>query len=89
MINWSIRFKNKIWLAAFFAAFIILVYQIFSMLNIVPPVSQEGAAQMATVAINLLIMVGIVLDPTITGLRDSRQAMCYSEPREEDQDGGL
>ena len=89
MINWSIRFKNKIWLAAFLAAFITLVYQTFSMLNIVPPVSQAGAAQMATVAINLLIMVGIVLDPTTTGLRDSRQAMCYSEPREEDQDGGL
>ena len=89
LINWKVRFKNKIWLAAFLAALITFAYQIFSMLGIVPPVSQEGAAQIAKIEINLLVMFGIVVDPTTTGLSDSNQAMCYSRPREEDQDGGL
>lgn len=89
VINWKVRFKNKVWLAAFLAALVTFIYQMFSMFGIVPPVSQEGAAQLVTIVLNFLVVMGVVVDPTTAGVTDSRQAMCYSKPKEEDQDGGL
>ena len=35
----------------------------------------------AGIAVNMLCMLGIVVDPTTKGVKDSEQAMRYTEPR--------
>ena len=79
-INWKVRLQNKTWLLAMLAAIVAFVYQILSLLEIVPAVSQDQVTQLVGLVINILVALGIVVDPTTTGVTDSQQAMTYDKP---------
>lgn len=79
-INWKLRFQNKVTLTAIVLAVIALVYQILGIVGIVPAVSQETMIQLAGAVINLLVLLGIVVDPTTDGIGDSDRANGYTEP---------
>ena len=80
-INWKVRFKNKTWLVTFLLAVLAFVYQILGMFDVVPPVTQDMATQLIAAVINILVAVGVVIDPTTAGTSDSEQAMTYNEPK--------
>ena len=50
------------------------------MFGIVPAVTQDMAAQLAMAVINILVAVGVVIDPTTAGAGDSDRAMTYGKP---------
>lgn len=79
-MNWKLRFKNKATLIAIVAAAVAFFYQILGILNIVPPVTEEQAMQVLGIIINILVGLGILVDPTTAGIGDSARAMTYSEP---------
>ena len=79
-INWKLRFQNKVTLTAIVLAVIALVYQVLGIFGIVPAVSQDTIVQLAGAVINLLVLLGIVVDPTTEGFGDSDRAMTYEEP---------
>ena len=74
-INWRVRFKNKTWLVSFLTVILAFVYQVLGMFGIVPAVTQDMAAQLAMAVINVLVAVGVVIDPTTAGAGDSDKAM--------------
>lgn len=80
-INWKVRFRNKTWVAAFLACVLAFLYQVLGMLGIVPPVSEDMVTQLIGAALNILVAVGVVVDPTTAGTGDSAQAMTYQEPK--------
>lgn len=80
MINWTVRFKNKTWVAAMLGAVIAFVYQILSLFEIVPAVSQDQIVQIVAIVLNILVAFGVVQDPTTAGLGDSVRALGYVEP---------
>ena len=80
-INWKVRFKNKTWLVTFLLAVLAFVYQILGMFDVVPPVTQDTATQLIAAVINVLVAVGVVIDPTTAGTGDSEQALTYKEPK--------
>lgn len=82
-INWKVRFKNKTWLIAFLAAIVAFVYQMLGMLGIVPAVSQDMVTQFIAAVINVLVAVGVVIDPTTANISDSKEALNYTEPKKE------
>ena len=82
-INWKVRFKNKTWLVTFLLAVLAFIYQIFGMFDIVPPVTQDMATQLISAVINILVAVGVVIDPTTAGTSDSEQAMTYDSPKKD------
>ena len=82
MINWKIRLQNKTWLLAMLAAVVAFVYQVLALLGIVPAVSQDQVTQLIGLVINILVALGIVVDPTTSGVTDSQQALDYDKPRE-------
>lgn len=84
-INWSLRLKNKTTLTAIIVAVIALVYQVLGLCGIVPGISEIQITEVAGMAINLLCLLGIVVDPTTSGVSDSNQAMEYSTPKKENQ----
>lgn len=81
-INWKVRFKNKVWLLTFIAALVGFVYQILSLFEIVPPISEDMLMKLFTLLINILAAVGVVVDPTTKGVSDSEQALTYEKPKE-------
>ncbi len=80
-INWKVRFKNKTWLITFLIAVLAFVYQILGMFDIVPPVTQDMATQLIAAVVNILVAIGVVIDPTTSGASDSQQALTYNEPK--------
>ena len=79
-LNWKVRFKNKTFLVTFLTAIVALVYQIASMFDIVPSVSEGEVMQAIMIAVNLLVALGIIVDPTTEGIPDSERALKYDKP---------
>lgn len=82
-INWKIRFKNKTWLLTFIAAVLTLVYRALNIAGITPHVAQEQLVELATMLVGILVLLGVVIDPTTKGGSDSELAMTYKKPRDE------
>nr|DAZ60973.1 MAG TPA: holin [Caudoviricetes sp.] len=76
MINLKLRLKNKVTLAALISAVFVMLGQ-FGLE--IPHNIQEGVNTL----LMILVLLGIVTDPTTKGVADSKQALNYNEPRED------
>ena len=76
MINLKLRLKNKVTLAALISAVFIMLGQ-FGLE--IPHNIQEGVNTL----LMILVLLGIVTDPTTKGIADSEQALNYNQPRED------
>lgn len=81
MINWTVRLRNKTWLASALALIVTFVYDLLAMLDIVPPIGEEWVVNLINTALKLLGMLGVVVDPTTKGVGDSAQALTYTVPK--------
>ena len=81
-INWKLRLQNKTTLTTLILAIIAFVYQVLGIFGIVPGIDQNTMVNTCGLIINLLVAVGIVLDPTTAGISDSTKALEYTEPKE-------
>lgn len=79
-MNLKLRLKNKTTLIAIVATTVAFLYQIAGILGIAIPISQEQVIQYIGLLINLLAVLGILVDPTTAGVRDSARAKSYEEP---------
>lgn len=80
MINWKLRFKNKVTLTAIVLGIIAIAYQVLDLVGIIPPFPQDKLVDIAVAIIEILVLVGVVTDPTTEGISDSTRAMTYAEP---------
>lgn len=80
MINWKLRFQNKVTLVAIVCQVLSLVYVILGMAGIVPAIAEDDVKNVLFMVIDLLVMVGVIVDPTTTGITDSSRAMNYDSP---------
>ncbi len=79
-MNLKLRFKNKPVLIAIVTATVAFVYQILGICGVVPPVTEEQVIQVLGLFINVLVGLGILVDPTTAGIKDSARARTYEEP---------
>lgn len=79
-INWKVRFRNKAWLMAFTMAVLSFAYQVLGMFGIVAPIELSELESAIETIVGLLVLLGVVIDPTTKGLDDSERAMGYEEP---------
>lgn len=83
MINWKLRFQNKTTLLAIILAIISFVYYLLDMIGVIPKFDQEQIVKLATMAIDILVLLGIIVDPTTDGITDSARALSYTEPNKD------
>nr|DAO64681.1 MAG TPA: holin [Caudoviricetes sp.] len=76
MINWKLRLQNKATLIALLGA-IFLMSQQFGLE--IPKNIQDGV----NTFVYILVLIGVVNDPTTAGISDSKRALEYYEPRED------
>ena len=84
-INWRVRFQNKTWLLTFIPAVLTLVYRALNVLGIAPHIAQEQLVELATMLVGILVLLGVVIDPTTKGGADSNVAMTYTRPKDDSQ----
>lgn len=76
MINFKLRLQNKATLVALISA-VFLMLQQFGLE--IPRNIQEGVNTLVVI----LVILGIVTDPTTKGVGDSERALNYNQPRED------
>ena len=75
-INWKLRLQNKVTLIALLAAVFLMAQQFgFE----VPKNIQDGV----NTFVYILVILGVVTDPTTAGITDSDRALEYHKPNEE------
>ena len=79
-INWKVRFRNPVWVTSLVALVISTVYQILAMFEIAPALTEDTVMQIVSGVVQLLTLVGVMIDPTTKGVGDSERAMEYEEP---------
>ncbi|KXB46640.1 hypothetical protein HMPREF3188_00715 [Tissierellia bacterium KA00581] len=76
-INFKVRMKNKTFVITMLTTVIAFIYQILAMLEIVAPINKEQATQVIMLLVNILVGLGILVDPTTKGITDSERALGY------------
>ena len=76
MINWKLRFQNKATLLAIASTVILLAQQLGFKLP-------DNIADVVNTFLTLLVLLGVINDPTTQGISDSPKALTYSEPKKE------
>lgn len=74
IMNLKLRFKNKATLVALASALITFIYQILGILGITAPIAQDEVSQLVGIILNILVAVGVLVDPTTKGIGDSELA---------------
>ena len=82
-INWTVRLKNKTFWLALIPAVLLLVQVIAAVFGYQLDIGDLGNKLLDVVnaLFAVLAILGIVTDPTTAGVKDSEQAMTYTEPK--------
>ena len=81
-MNFILRLKNKATLVALVAAVIPFIYQILALFGVTPAIAEDTWEKIAMLVINMLVGLGIVVDPTTKGIGDSALAQTYDKPND-------
>lgn len=79
-INWKVRFRNPVWVTSLVALIISTVYQALAMLEVAPAITEDTVMQIVSAVVQLLTLMGVMIDPTTKGVGDSARALEYEEP---------
>lgn len=62
------------------ATVVAFIYQILGYCGVVPPISENEVVELVGLIVNVLVGIGVVVDPTTKGISDSSTAMNYVIP---------
>lgn len=85
-INWIARLKNKNFWISLIPAVLLLVQTIAAVFGFTLDFGELGNQLLSVVntLFAVLALLGVVTDPTTSGLGDSKQALTYTEPKKEE-----
>ncbi|MRX70835.1 phage holin [Bacillus lacus] len=89
MINWKVRFNNKLWVVSFVSQLFILAQVLLVGAHAagitdfqLTEAMRDWVYLLVNAIFGVLATLGVVQDPTTKGLQDSNRALKYDEPRE-------
>lgn len=82
MINWTVRIKNKNFWLAVIPAVLLLVQTVAAVFGYSLDLGEIGNRLIAVInaVFGVLVVLGVVVDPTTAGVSDSNRAMNYTKP---------
>lgn len=85
MINWTVRLKNKNFWLSLIPAILLLIQVVAAPFGLTLEFGELGNQLLAIVnaIFAVLVILGIVEDPTTAGIKDSAQALTYEEPKKD------
>lgn len=81
-INWTVRIKNKNFWLAVIPAVLLLIQAVAAVFGFTLDLGDIGNKLIAVVnaVFGVLVVLGVVNDPTTAGISDSNRAMNYKKP---------
>lgn len=87
MINWKVRLKNPAFWTGLIGVLATLAISVAQLLGVdiaeVVTGWQSALVALVTAIFGILALVGVVADPTTSGVSDSNQALTYTKPKED------
>lgn len=85
-INWKVRIKNKTFWVALIPAVLLLIQVVAAVFGIQIDLGDMGNKLLDVVnaVFMVLAILGVVTDPTTSGITDSTQALTYTEPKKDE-----
>ena len=85
-INWIARVKNKNFWLTLIPAVLLLIQTVAAVFGFTLDFGELGNQLLSVVnaLFAVLVILGVVNDPTTAGISDSKQALTYTEPKKED-----
>ena len=85
-INWIARIKNKTFWITLIPAVLLLIQVIAAVFGFTIDLGDLGnrLLEVVNALFAVLVILGIVNDPTTEGISDSSQAMTYNAPKKEE-----
>lgn len=74
-LNLKIRLKNKTFIITMMTTIIAFVYQMLAQFEVVPKITQDQTMQVLMLIVNILAGLGILVDPTTDGVKDSERVL--------------
>ena len=89
-VNWNVRMKNKTFWMTVIPALALVVQAVAALFGWKLDLNDIVGKLLAVVdaVFALLVILGIVVDPTTTGVSDSKRAMTYDEPWDDSKQPG-
>lgn len=89
-LNWTVRLKNKTFWMAVIPAIAVVIQAVAGVFGYTVSLDTMVGKLLAVVdaVFALLIVLGIVVDPTTYGVSDSARAMTYTEPWKDETEAG-
>ncbi|AGM99858.1 phage holin [Streptococcus iniae] len=86
MINWKVRIKNRAFWIAIIPAVLLVMQAVADVFGYTLDLGVLGNKLLALVnsVFAVLVIAGIVTDPTTNGMSDSAQALTYHEPKKQE-----
>lgn len=84
-INWKVRIKNKTFWLSIIPAVILLVQAVATVFGYTLDLGEVGNNLIGVVnaVFVVLSIIGVVNDPTTSGISDSERAMTYETPKKD------
>lgn len=80
-INLKVRMKNPLFWLTIIPAVATCVYTVLGCFGVVPTISEETLVNALTAVVTALSMLGVLVDPTTSGVGDSERALSYQDPQ--------
>lgn len=82
-INWLARVKNKAFWAAIIPAVLLVIQAVGAVFGYTLDFGDLGnrLLEVVNAIFGVLVILGVVVDPTTAGVKDSEQALTYTEPK--------
>ena len=82
-INWTVRFKNKLFWLAFIPAALMLIKSVTNVFGITLELNalESNLIEVVEAVFMVLGIIGVVADPTTAGIGDSENALTYDTPK--------
>lgn len=81
-INWKLRLQNKVTLLAILGDIVAIVFSVISLIQ-TKDFTYESVMHIISLVVEVLVLLGIVVDPTTKGIKDTKLVQGYTEPRDE------
>ena len=81
-INWTVRIKNKTFWLTVIPSVLLLIQTVAAVFGYTLDLGDIGNRLIAVVnaVFGVLVVLGVVVDPTTAGISDSNRAMNYKKP---------
>lgn len=81
-MNWKLRIKNKTVLGGLIGALLLFIKQVTELFGLDLSTQLEQVSALAGTIITLLVGLGVIVDPTTKGIKDSGIVQTYTKPRD-------